>query len=324
MLTFSRGGAPIKKQTDIAGLLRDTTNFVLAGSNVSARFFIPDDLPQMQADEGQISQVIQNIVLNADQAMPEGGLIDIAAELALIKEHPTLSDGEYIRVFFRDYGIGISRKFLSKVFDPYFTTKQKGNGLGLSTAYSIIKRHEGHIEVSSEPGMGTTFTVLLPVGLESDDIYVPEDEAEPLVHGPVSGPLSVLIMDDEDSILEILGEMLSFLGHRVTEALDGEEAIQLVKKREADGTPFDLVILDLTVPGGLGGKEAASEIKKINPEIRAIVSSGYANDPIMANYKAHGFDYYVAKPFKMNQLAVALRAVMEQRVETEVNPDEKA
>lgn len=315
LLTFSRGGAPIKKKTDIAGLLRDTTNFVLAGSNVSARFFIPSDLPQLQADEGQISQVIQNIVLNADQAMPEGGLIDIATELALIKEHPTIPEGEYVRIFFRDYGIGISRKFLSKVFDPYFTTKQKGNGLGLSTTYSIIKRHEGHIEVSSEPGMGTTFTVLLPVGTESDDLYVPEEETEPLVHGPVSGPLSVLIMDDEDSILEILGEMLSFLGHRVTEALDGEEAIQLVKKREADGNPFDLVILDLTVPGGLGGKEAAAEIKKINPAIRAIVSSGYANDPIMANYKAHGFDHYVAKPFKMNQLAVALRAVMEQKVE---------
>ncbi len=313
LLTFSRGGAPIKRRTDITSLLRDTTNFVLAGSNVDARFFLSEDLPELEADAGQISQVIQNIVLNADQAMPEGGLIDIAAEVTILTEHPTLPDGEYVRVFFRDYGIGISKKFLPKVFDPYFTTKQKGNGLGLSTAYSIVKRHEGHIEVSSEPGMGTTFTMLLPTGISPETLAA--EDSEPAVSRNISvtvRPMSVLIMDDEDSILEILGEMLAFLGHRVTESLDGAEAIRLVKEHVESDTPFDLVILDLTVPGGLGGREALLEIRKIDPDVRAIVSSGYANDPVMADYSAHGFDYYVSKPFKMNELSVAIRAVAEQ------------
>jgi len=307
LLTFSRGGAPIKRRMDVGSLLADTTRFVLAGSNVSPRFFIPEDLPQLEADPGQLSQVIQNLVLNASQAMPEGGVIDVAAEVALIQDHPALPDGEYVRIFIRDYGIGIPKNFQSKIFDPYFTTKEKGNGLGLSTAYSIINRHEGHIDVFSEPGMGSTFTILLPVPTtaESEPIPVPASTEVP-APGPVDMSLNILIMDDEDSILEILGEMLSFLGHRVTEARDGAEAIALARSSKEKGKPFQVAILDLTVPGGMGGKEAVVALKELDPSLKAIVSSGYANDPVMAQHREYGFDEVVTKPFKMAALQEAL------------------
>ena len=311
LLTFSKGGAPIRKRMDIANLLEDTTNFILAGSTVSPRFFIGQNLHTLNADEGQISQVIQNIVLNAEQAMPEGGLIDIAAENTELKGHPTLPDGPYIRIFIRDYGIGIPPKYLNKIFDPYFTTKEMGNGLGLSTAYSIITRHEGYIDVSSKPGAGTTFTILLPALVSDIDESADTDreDSEMALSAPVS-PLKILIMDDEDAILEILGEMLSFLGHRVMETLDGKQAIEQFRKSLDQGEPFDLVILDLTVPGGLSGKETIIELRKLMPDVKAIVSSGYANDPVMAQYREHGFQGVVNKPFQMKELSETINQVM--------------
>ena len=311
LLTFSKGGAPIRKRMDIANLLEDTTNFILAGGRVSPRFFISPGLYALNADEGQISQVIQNIVLNAKQAMPEGGLIDIAAENTELKGHPTMPDGAYVRIFVRDYGLGIPSKYLAKVFDPYFTTKARGNGLGLSTAYSIIKRHEGYIDVSSKPGAGTTFTILLPALVsKSDEVTDGETAEETISISTTVSPLKILIMDDEDAILEILGEMLSFLGHRVLETLDGEQTIEQFRKSMDQGEPFDLVILDLTVPGGLGGKETIVELRKMMPEVKAIVSSGYANDPVMAQYREHGFQGVVNKPFQMKELSEMIRQVM--------------
>ncbi|NOZ13995.1 MAG: PAS domain S-box protein [Acidobacteria bacterium] len=311
LLTFSKGGAPIRKRMDIANLLEDTTNFILAGAAVSPRFFIAPDLYTLSADEGQISQVIQNIVLNAKQAMPEGGLIDIAAENTELQGHPTLPNGPYVRIFIRDYGVGIPAKFLTKIFDPYFTTKEEGNGLGLSTAYSIITRHEGYIDVSSKPGAGTTFTILLPAIVSSaDENILPEEEEEGASISATVSPLKILIMDDEDAILEILGEMLSFLGHRVMETLDGKQAIEQFRKAMDEGEPFDLVILDLTVPGGLSGKETIVELLKLKPDIKAIVSSGYANDPVMAQYREHGFHGVVNKPFQMQELSETIRQVM--------------
>ncbi len=311
LLTFSKGGAPIRKKMDVANLLKDTTNFILAGASVSPRFFIAPDLYTLNADEGQISQVIQNIVLNASQAMPEGGLIDIAAENTEIRKHPTLPDGPYIRIFVRDYGVGIPGKYLAKVFDPYFTTKKQGNGLGLSTAYSIVKRHEGYIDVTSKPGAGTTFTILLPALVSTTDKALDTETGDETINisTPIS-PLKILIMDDEDAILEILGEMLSFLGHRVMETLDGEQAIEQFRKSVDEGEPFDLVILDLTVPGGLSGKETILEIRKIMPDVKAIVSSGYANDPVMAQYHEHGFQGVVNKPFQMKELSETIRQVI--------------
>lgn len=311
LLTFSKGGAPIRKKMDIANLLEDTTHFILAGAAVSPRFFIAPGLYTLNVDEGQISQVIQNIVLNAKQAMPEGGLIDIAAENAELQGHPTLTDGSYVRIFIRDYGVGIPAKYIGKVFDPYFTTKEMGNGLGLSTAYSIVTRHEGHIDITSKPGAGTTFTILLPAlisDIDKETDFKPKEE--PMSISATISPLKILIMDDEDAILEILGEMLSFLGHRVMETLDGEQAIEQFYKSMDQGEPFDLVILDLTVPGGLSGKETILELRKIMPDIKAIVSSGYANDPVMAQYRKHGFQGVVNKPFQMKELSDTIRQVM--------------
>ncbi len=311
LLTFSKGGAPIRKRMDIANLLEDTTNFILAGGRVSPRFFIAAGLYALNADEGQISQVIQNIVLNAKQAMPEGGLIDIAAENTELTGHPTMPDGPYVRIFVRDYGLGIPSKYLSKVFDPYFTTKAQGNGLGLSTAYSIVKRHEGYIDVSSKPGAGTTFTILLPALISnSDEERSGQTTTEAGSISTTVTPLKILIMDDEDAILEILGEMLSFLGHRVLETLDGKQAIEQFRKSMDQGEPFDLVILDLTVPGGLSGKETIVELRKMMPEVKAIVSSGYANDPVMAQYREHGFQGVVNKPFQMKELSDTIKQVM--------------
>ncbi|MCK5879515.1 MAG: PAS domain S-box protein [Holophagae bacterium] len=311
LLTFSKGGAPIRKRMDIVNLLEDTTNFILAGAAVSPRFFIAPGLYTLNADEGQISQVIQNIVLNAKQAMPEGGLIDIAAENAELQAHPTLPDGSYVRIFIRDYGVGIPSKYLAKIFDPYFTTKEQGNGLGLSTAYSIVTRHEGHIDVSSKPGAGTTFTILLPALVSTGDETFEIETRDEItnISAPIS-PLNILIMDDEDAILEILGEMLSFLGHRVMETLDGEQAIEQFRKSLDQGKPFDLVILDLTVPGGLSGKETILEFRKLMPDVKAIVSSGYANDPVMAEYRKHGFQGVVNKPFQMKELSETIREVI--------------
>ena len=311
LLTFSKGGAPIRKKMDIANLLEDTTNFILAGASVSPRFFIAPDLYTLSADEGQLSQVIQNIVLNANQAMPEGGLIDIAAENTELNGHPTLPDGPYVRIFIRDYGVGIPGKYISKIFDPYFTTKEQGNGLGLSTAYSIVMRHEGYIDVSSKPGAGTTFTILLPAVVSATDKALDTETKDETtnISAPIL-PLKILIMDDEDAILEILGEMLSFLGHRVMETLDGNQAIEQFRKAMDQGEPFDLVILDLTVPGGLSGKETIVELLKLKPDVKAIVSSGYANDPVMAQYREHGFHGVVNKPFQMQELSETIRQVM--------------
>jgi len=309
LLTFSKGGAPIKRTVPIADLIEESTRFALRGSNVRCHFHISADLWPVEIDEGQISQVINNLVINADQSMPEGGIIQVQAENVAVhlQQNVPLPPGKYVRITIKDQGVGIPAKYLSKIFDPYFTTKQEGSGLGLATTYSIIKQHTGHIDVESEVGVGTTFTVWLPA---SEIIVEPKQEE---VSELLVGRGRVLLMDDEEIIREAAGEALQGLGYDVEVVKDGAEAITQYKNAQKAGTPFDVVIMDLTIPGGMGGRETIASLLEIDPEAKAIVSSGYSNDPIMADYRIHGFKGVVAKPYSVEELSKTLRNVIERK-----------
>jgi len=306
LLTFSKGGAPIKKTVLIQELIKDSVNFTLSGSNVRCKFSIPDDLWQVEIDEGQISQVINNLVVNAEQAMPEGGIIEVKAENISLEEKRAvpLKAGKYIRITIKDEGIGIPEEHLPKIFDPYFTTKQKGSGLGLAVAHSIIKNHAGYITVESKLGAGTSFYIYLPASEKGISERKTQEEK------PLFGQGRILVMDDEPAVREIAGNMLQFLGYEVEFAREGAEAIELYKKAKKSGKAFDAVILDLTVPGGMGGKEAIRMLLEIDPDVRAIVSSGYSNDPVMSDFKRYGFRGVVAKPYNLKNLAEEVHKII--------------
>ncbi|KNZ70534.1 signal transduction histidine kinase, nitrogen specific, NtrB [Thermincola ferriacetica] len=306
LLTFAKGGAPILTTASIKQLIRDTVSFVLRGSNVKCEFSMPPDLWAVKVDEGQISQVINNLVINSKQAMPEGGVLKVKAENVYIGtgEFISLAEGRYVKVTVDDQGIGIPEENLPRIFDPYFTTKPKGSGLGLATAYSIIKKHNGHIEVESEPGQGTRFYIYLPASPK-------QVCSKKNIHSyPLQGKGRVLIMDDEETIRYVVRSMLNHFGYHVEEARDGAEAIKLYRLAKEAGRPFDVVIMDLTIPGGMGGKEAIAKLLDYDPNIKAIVSSGYSNDPIMANYQQYGFIDVVAKPYKMVELSKVVHRVI--------------
>ncbi len=307
LLTFSRGGDPIRKTVDIGPVIREATEFSLHGSRVTCAIELPHDLWLAEADAGQIAQVVNNLVINADQAMPAGGTITVRAENVDVAHHeiPTLKPGKYIRLSVHDCGIGIPKEYIGKVFDPYYTTKQKGSGLGLAVTYSIITKHDGHVTVESMPGAGTTFTVYLPA---SNSTLCAEAKAG---EGRIrEGRGTILVMDDEQSVRETVGMMLRRLGYGVTLVEDGAKAVERYQESIQSNNPFDAVILDLTVRGGMGGKEAIARLREIDPGVRAIVSSGYANDPVMADYAQYGFAGVVAKPFLLKDLSASIAAVL--------------
>ncbi|RKZ33996.1 hypothetical protein DRQ33_03090 [bacterium] len=298
LLTFSKGGSPVKETMEIQKVVRESADFVLSGSNTICKYSIPEDIWLVDADAGQISQAIQNIIINADQAMPEGGTIKLDMENVLVDKGTNLplTPGRYVKISIQDEGIGIPKDYITKIFDPYFTTKQKGNGLGLAITYSIIKKHDGYISLDSKVGKGTTI-----------DIYLPASEAgeQKIKMGRkkiTTEPAKILLMDDEEQILEIVKSILESVGHKVETAINGKIAIEKYSKAKEQGKPFDVVILDLTVPGAMGGKEAIKELIQIEPDIKAIVSSGYSNDPVMANYKEYGFSAILSKPYRPNQI----------------------
>jgi PAS domain S-box-containing protein len=306
LLTFSKGGAPIKKAASISELIRESTSFALRGSKVRCEFSLPDDLWPVEVDEGQVSQVIQNLIINADQAMPQGGRVNVSAENMMIgADHGLpLKAGRYVKLSIADQGIGIPAAHLQKIFDPYFTTKQKGSGLGLATTYSIIKKHDGHITVASELGAGTTFTIFLPAS-QKESLPKKAVEEKPLV-----GQGKILIMDDEEGIRKTIGRTLRRIGYEVDFAEDGAEAIERYKKAQGAGQPFDAVIMDLTIPGGMGGKETIKELIQIDPQVKAIVSSGYSSESGMADLKQYGFRDLLCKPYTIQELSQTLHRVM--------------
>ncbi len=306
LLTFSKGGAPIKKHANLEELVRDSAEFVLSGSNVDYQLTVDENLWAVEVDAGQISQVIQNMIINANHAMPNGGTIRINLQNFTFEGNTSLplKKGKYVQMTIQDNGIGIPEKYLSRIFDPFFTTKQSGSGLGLATSFSIISKHDGHIKVKSEIGHGTEFTIYLPASQKPSAKEL-EKENRTVRKRKTKGGL-VLVMDDEDMIREIATELLSQLGFLTIHASDGKQALALYKKLSEDGKRIDLVIMDLTIPGGMGGKEAIAELLAYDPQATAIVSSGYSNDPVMAQFKAYGFKGCLQKPFKLEELGKIL------------------
>ncbi len=305
LLTFSKGGEPIKTVTAINDILKEATSFSLRGSKVKCQYQLAEDLLPVEVDKGQLGQVAQNLAINANQAMPDGGILTIAASNLVIGDHDlyNLPAGNYIKITFQDQGSGISKENIAKIFDPYFSSKKTGSGLGLAISYSIINNHGGLITVDSEPGQGATFTIFLPATKTPDPIE------KKCVEQTIAQKGRILLLDDEDIVLDVLQEMLTFLGCETDEAKDGEQAIALYQKALKKGRPYSGVIMDLTIPGGLGGRETLSKLKQIDPEVKAIVSSGYANDPIMTKFKEHGFCGVVPKPYKVEDLSQALTAI---------------
>ena len=306
LLTFAKGGAPVKKTVSIAKLLRDSATLVLSGSNVKCDFAIANNLWPAEVDEGQIAQVIHNLIINARQAMPDGGTIQVSAEnFALSAENnPFIKNGKYVKITVKDTGVGIQEEHLPKIFDPYFTTKEEGSGLGLATAYSIIKNHAGYIMAESAAGVGTTFYIHLPASKK--EIGRVETVEEKLV----SGKEKILVMDDDDIIRDVAGKMLTKLGYEVDFARDGSEAIELYKKSKNSGRPFDVVIIDLTIPGGMGGRETMQKLLEVDPHVKAIVSSGYSDDAVMSNYTNYNFKGVIAKPYRIEELSKTVRSVL--------------
>jgi len=295
LLTFSKGGAPVKTSASLGDLLRDTTVFALRGSNVSCEFDIADDLPAVEMDVGQMSQVVNNLVINACQAMPDGGTLRISA-------NPWPRAVDVVRVEVRDEGQGIPPDIASKIFDPYFTTKAEGSGLGLATSYAIVKNHGGELSFQSTPGAGTTFRFSLP------GVGAVESGAQPAVELR-SGAGRVLLMDDDSAIRRIGTRMLERLGFEATVACSGEEAVQLFAAAQREDRPFTAAVMDLTVPGGMGGVDAVAMMRRLDGGIYAVASSGYSDDPVLARHRDYGFDAALAKPYSLNQVSAALDGV---------------
>ena len=305
LLTFSRGGAPVKRLIALSGVIAEAAGFSLRGSRVLHELAIPGDLWPVEADEGQMMQVFNNLLINADQAMPSGGIIRISAQNVTLGEGNDLplSAGRYVKISITDEGTGIPPEHLAKVFDPFFTTKQKGSGLGLAASYSIIRKHEGLITVDSELGRGTTFSIYLPASQGDVTFFSRVDTF-------TKGNGRVLVMDDEEDMRNTTGDMLTRLGYTVDYAGEGVEAVAKYRQAREEGRPFDAVIMDLTVPGGMGGKEAARKLLELDPEARAIVSSGYSQDPIMSDFLSHGFRAVVKKPYRLRELSEVVAAVI--------------
>ncbi len=308
LLTFAKGGSPVKKMASLPETIKESTDFILRGSAIKANYLIPADLWSLEIDTGQISQVIHNLIVNAQNAMPEGGTINIKCQN--FEHHgmvPGLTDGPFIKTMVADNGTGIGPEIIDRVFDPYFTSKTEGSGLGLAVCHSIIKKHNGYITVESTPGQGTTFIFYLPATLDKPMAQL-EEVSGPSVGNNKGG--RVILMDDEAIILELAAGMLRMAGFEVETTLNGEQAIALYSHGLAEGRAADVLIMDLTIPGAMGGREAAREILRLNPKARIIVSSGYSNDPVMANYRDYGFCAAIAKPYRQRDLSEVVRKVL--------------
>lgn len=309
LLTFSRGGTPVKDITSIKSIVEETARFVLTGSGIKPRIQSDADLLHAEVDAGQISQVIQNLVLNARDAMADKeGFIDIRMDNTRILQpyvkNPKMKD--YIRIEIKDYGEGIKERIIPFIFDPYFTTKGLGTGLGLSVSKSIILKHSGDIIVKSKPGEGTSFIVFLPATSETKSAELPADKE----NSPLTG--NILVMDDDPFLRPMIKKMLEHLGLSAVCVHDGDTAITEFIKAQNSENPFKAVIMDLTISGGMGGVSASRRIREIDESIPLIVASGYCDDPVIADYKCYGFSERLLKPFTLDDLRKAIIGVLKQ------------
>jgi signal transduction histidine kinase/ActR/RegA family two-component response regulator len=307
LLTFAKGGAPIRKPILLQELIRESCQFALRGSNVQCDCLLAGETWPVEVDEGQIRQILNNLVINARQAMPDGGKIEVRTENVELSARslPSLAPGKHVKISIADQGPGIHPDHLPRIFEPYFTTKKAGNGLGLATVYSIVRKHDGQINVLSEPGNGTTFEIYLPASQKPVPPAPPQPETDNF-----SGRGRVLIVDDETAIQKLLTTMLRKFGYETKTAGDGVEAIEHFTTARSGGTPFDAIIMDLTIPNGMGGCEAIRRLRELDPQVRAIASSGYSLDPVMANYRDYGFCGVIPKPYRAEELNRILKDVM--------------
>jgi signal transduction histidine kinase/ActR/RegA family two-component response regulator len=307
LLTFSHGGIPIKNTTSISNLIKEISNLVLSGSNIKININIYKELWYADIDSGQISQVFQNILINAIQSMPEGGIIKITAKNIinpLFIKNLSKNQG-FLKISIIDSGTGIYKKNVDKIFEPYFTTKEKGRGLGLAISHSIIKKHDGHIEVISLPEVGTTFSIYLPASNKK----IIKEKAKPKTKKDKIYNGKVLLLDDEEMILNITGKFLTLFGFDVEIAKNGEEAVEMFEKLFKSGTKYKFVLLDLTIPGGEGGEQVLKKLKVIDPEIKAIASSGYSNAPVMSDHLKYGFINILVKPYGIEELKKVINEI---------------
>ncbi len=311
LLTFAKGGTPVKESASIGELVRGVADFVLHGSNVSCIYKIPEDVWLVEIDKGQISQVIQNLVINADHAMPDGGDLYIVCQNvavdAISDDFPKVSD-KYVRICVIDSGTGIPTNIVERIFDPYFSTKKEGSGLGLAICHSILSKHDGHISVDSMLGAGTTFSLFLPASKKQQMDIEGEVEEQ---NRPLRTKARIMVMDDDVMIRDIAREMLESLGHEVIDVCDGEEALSTFIMQREGGKAVDLTVMDLTIPGGMGGKEAVKKMLEIDKDAKVIVSSGYSNDPVMANFQQYGFVAAISKPYLLKDFVSAIARCLE-------------
>jgi PAS domain S-box-containing protein len=307
LLTFSKGGEPVKQTAHIGDLVSESASFAFRGTNTACDISIPQSIWMVYVDAGQITQVLHNLFINADQAITGGGTVHVSCENTVLdsdNEVPPLSAGHYVRVSIRDNGTGISEEHIDRIFDPYYSTKQHGSGLGLAISHSIINKHDGHISVDSEPDKGTVFSIYLPASTEKEVVSRRSPETVP------TGSGKVLVMDDEEAIRESTAEILNSIGYDVTMARDGNEAIDIVRASQGSEDRFNVVLLDLTIPGDIGGRDIIEDLIEIDPDVKAIVMSGYSNDSVLSNYRQYGFHGALLKPFKVSDIAQALSNVM--------------
>jgi two-component system cell cycle sensor histidine kinase/response regulator CckA len=302
LLTFGKGGAPVRRPTPLAGVVRDAVDLARAGAHVTIDLAIVSDLWSAEIDIEQISQAVHNILLNARQAMPEGGMIEVSAENVVFDaDSLPVHTGRYIMISVRDHGCGIAADDLPRIFDPYFTTKRGGSGLGLATVHAIIAKHEGHITVRSVLDVETTVCIFLPACATA---LPPES---PTGQQLETGSGRILVMDDEEALRNLLARFLQRLGYEVECAREGAEAMELYQRAKESGRSFDAVLVDLTIPGGMGGKELAARLREVDSAVILIVSSGYSHTPIMSDFRRYGFDDVISKPWTPVQLSQVLR-----------------